>query len=166
VLYVDACAVVKRYVYEGDNGTAVVDALMRDPERWGGVVSSEWLILEVTSALTKKRRARVISRAGYRYLLGRFRDDMAAIGLISISGDVVRGAARLMETAPGARRFHSGDAIHLHTATDVSEGMIDPGAFVFVTTDEGLKATVDAAGLAVFDPRHQSIEDLERHFGR
>jgi predicted nucleic acid-binding protein len=166
VLYLDACALVKRYVDEGDDGTVVMDSVMDDPGRWGGLMSSEWLVLEVTSALAKKRRARLLRESSYRHLLGRFKIDVEGLSLVAISSDVVRAASGLMESLSATGRFHSGDAIHLYTALEAARGMAGSTPLVFVTADSGLESTARGAGLRVFDPRRGAIDRLDRLFGR
>ncbi|HET6765108.1 MAG TPA: type II toxin-antitoxin system VapC family toxin [Longimicrobiaceae bacterium] len=164
MLYLDASALVKRYVDEGDGGTPFIDAVMEEPQRWGGLVSSEWLLLEVTSALTRKLRSGRLDASTYAYLLRRFRNDAEGLGLIEVGSEVIRAAAGMMEAVRGVERFHSGDAIHLYTAQQLSSGVPEHDAFLFVTTDVGLMRTAQAIGMQAVDPRTQPVAHLEAIF--
>ena len=136
VLYIDASALVKRYVEEEvDGGGAMMDAVVSSAARWGGIASSEWLILEVTSALTKKLRGLKITREAFARYLRRFRED-------------------------------SGDAIHLQTAMQLRDDITGSEPLVFVTTDPGLQAVAARHAVQLFDPRFDTLEYLESLTGR
>lgn len=159
-LYLDACAVVKRYVDEGDGGTAVMDAIFADPSRWGGLSSSEWLLAEVTAALAKKYREAAFGGRQFLELWTEFRSDTAAvIDLVDVEPGYVEGAALLLANSPGIR-FHPGDALHLYTAEALRSELTHDVPLVFVTADGGLARVARAAGLAVFDPGAEPIEAL------
>lgn len=162
MLYLDACAVVKRYVDERDGATALMEQLLVDAAPWGGLVASEWMVLEFTSALAKKRRTGQLRPHAYGDLLSRFRVDVDGMDLIPVDSATLDGATRLMERVGGTRSIHSGDAIHLHTAVQLRGDLDASGALVFVTADDGLKSVAAADGLPVFDPRFDRIPDLER----
>jgi predicted nucleic acid-binding protein len=162
VLYLDASALVKRYVDEHDGATAIMDQFMVDAGRWGGLTSSEWLILEVTSALTRKLRGGTIASDTYQRLLPWFRADAERLRLIEVKRGVPLAASRLMETVQGADRFHSGDAIHLHTAMQLQIDLDASDTLVFVTSDDGLRSVVARYNIPAFDPRSDRIPDLER----
>jgi predicted nucleic acid-binding protein len=164
-LYLDASAVVKRYVDEHDGATAIVEQLMVDAGRWGGLMSSEWLILEVTSALTRKLRGGSIAPDTYKRLLPRFRTDAETLRLIEVKKGAPLDASRLMETVQGTDRFHSGDAIHLHTAMQLRSDLAASRTLVFVTSDDGLRSVVARHNIPAFDPRSDRISDLERLIG-
>ncbi|HYW07264.1 MAG TPA: type II toxin-antitoxin system VapC family toxin [Longimicrobium sp.] len=166
MLYLDACAVVKRYVDEHDGATAIMEEIMMDAAPWGGLIASEWLVLEVTSTLAKKLRTAQISERAYRALLRRFRTDAEAIDLIPVDSTTVDSATRLMEQAGTERSLHSGDAVHLYTAIQVRDAVGAPDTLVVVSADKGLNGVATSHGLVVFDPRLHSIADLEALFGR
>ena len=163
MLYLDASAVVKRYVDEGDDGTATIEALVAGAREWGGLVSSEWLVLEVTSALARKVRGAKITEDEFHETLERFRADLDAFSLLAVEeGQPVR-AANLLATARGLDRFHAGDAIHLHTALQLSEAL-NGDRIVLITTDEGFKVVARHHGMPVLDPRTERLDDLARLF--
>jgi predicted nucleic acid-binding protein len=164
VLYLDASALVKKYVDEGDEGTQAMKDITREAGAWGGLVSSEWLILEVASALTRKQRGGTISSSDFRRLIGRFREEVTALSLVTIGKGMPSAASRLMEDVQGVSRFHAGDAIHLYTA-ELLRARTEPGdAFVFAAADEGLLAVARSRRMPVFDPRTDSIETLRNTF--
>jgi predicted nucleic acid-binding protein len=166
VLYLDACAAVKRYVDEHDGATAIMEQVMVDAGRWGGVVSSGWMTLEFTSALTKKLRGGYLVGSDYSELLFRFRSDVNAIYLVPVDNVAVEGASYLMERVRGVTRFHSGDALHLHTTLQLRSDLGDSDTLVLVTADDGLKAVATSHKVGVFDPRFDGIADLESLFAR
>jgi predicted nucleic acid-binding protein len=165
VLYLDASAFVKRYVDEGDHGTAAIDEIVGDAPRWGGLVSSEWLLLEVTSALSRKVRTSRIDEAAFDRVMTRFRADLNAINLVSVEPGQARDAARLVEGARGISRFHSGDAIHLHTALQLQRNLVTVERVVLVTTDDGFKHLAAHYRLDVFDPRSNAVRVLAEYLG-
>ena len=165
MLYLDACAAVKRYVDEADGATAIMEQVMVDTGQWGGVVSSGWLTLEFTSALTRKLRGGHLAGSVYSDLLFRFRSDMDAMYLVPVDNAAVEAATYLMEQVRGVARFHSGDALHLHTTLQLRSDLADSDTLVLVTADDGLKAVAASHNVCVFDPRSDRIRDLESLFG-
>ncbi|HEX2203955.1 MAG TPA: hypothetical protein VHG91_11680 [Longimicrobium sp.] len=89
-LYLDSDAVVKRYVDEGDGATATMDEIFSTPLLWGGLSSSEWLLPEVTAALTKKFRNGDLGAGQLTSLLGDFQADARPSSLWSRSGRGMR----------------------------------------------------------------------------
>ena len=164
VLYVDACAVVKRYVDEDDTDTAALNSVFTDAERWGGLVSSEWLILEVASALARKMRTSKMSAADFQRVMKKWRLDSQAVNLIAIESEHLRAAAALLETVPPVERFHAGDAIHLYTALQIKSDIGGADRLVLVTTDHGFKSTATVHGLDVHDPSADDVERLSEFF--
>ncbi|HLL82566.1 MAG TPA: type II toxin-antitoxin system VapC family toxin [Longimicrobium sp.] len=165
MLYLDACAAIKRYVDERDGATAVMEQVMVDAGRWGGVVSSGWLTLEFTSALTRKLRGGHVVVSVYSELLYRFRSDMNATHLVPVDNAAVEAATHLMERVRGVTRFHSGDALHLHTARQIRSDLGETETLVLVTADDGLKAVAASHAIRVFDPRTDPIADLAQLCG-
>lgn len=164
MVYLDACALVKHYVDEGDNGTAVVDGLIADKDDWGGLFSSELLIPEVTSALAKKMRTGVIDTRQLRRLLRTFRSDAAGgITLVGIGPGTMADASVMLESVADVR-CTAGDAIHLHTAEALKRTTAEP--FAFATADKGLIEAAKRRKFWVFDPRFQTLADLNKYFGR
>ncbi|HYW07629.1 MAG TPA: hypothetical protein VE913_11775, partial [Longimicrobium sp.] len=98
----------------------------------------------------------------YKRLLPWFRADAETLGLMEVKKGVPLAASRLMETVRGADRFHSGDAIHLHTAMQLRSDLEASDTLVFVTSDDGLRAVVARYNIPAFDPRFDQIPDLER----
>jgi predicted nucleic acid-binding protein len=164
VVYLDACALVKHYIDEGDGGSAVMDGLIANADKWGGLFSSELLIPEVASAFAKKFRSKVIDGRELRRLLRTFRfDAIGGITLIGIAPNTMAEASVMLESVADVR-CHAGDAIHLYTAETLKFNGSEPLAIA--TADNGLIAAATRRGLWTFDPRVQSLADLNDFFGR
>lgn len=86
--------------------------------------------------------------------------------LVPVDNVAVEAATYLMERVRGVTRFHSGDALHLHTTLQLRSHVGDSDTLVLVIADNGLKAVAASHKVAVFDPRVDSIADLESLFGR
>jgi len=54
-LFLDACALAKRYLREG-RSTSRMQAITGRPKRWGGLVVSSFVEIEVVSAIAKAAR--------------------------------------------------------------------------------------------------------------
>jgi predicted nucleic acid-binding protein len=162
-VYLDACVLVKHYIDEGDNGTPVVDGIMAGAAGWGGLVSSELVIPEVTSALAKKMRERVINARELRRLLRKFRSDVNGITLIGVAPNTMSDASVMLESVADVR-CDAVDAIHLHTAEFLLRSGSEPLAFT--TSDNGLTTAAKRRGLEVFDPRYQTLRELNEFFAR
>jgi hypothetical protein len=159
-LYLDACAVVKRYVDEGDGGTPVMDAIMGHPASWGGLLSNEWLLSEVTAALARKFRSGILTQRQYTKLLADFQREVAAVvSLVGVKPGYVDAAAALIAASANVR-LHSGDALHLHTAAMLRADLDPTVPFVFVTADGGLERVAAASGLSTFNPGTQTLQEL------
>lgn len=165
-LYLDADAVVKRYVDEGDGATAIMDEIFSDPVSWGGLSSSEWLLPEVTAALAKKFRTGEFGERQFAALRQSFRDEAGqVVTFVAVERGYAEAASGLISTY-AAKRFHAGDALHLHTAEMLSRDIGAEEPFVFVTSDVGLVAVAAERGLQTFNPATQPLANLRAVFGR
>ena len=137
---------------------------MGHPADWGGLSSSEWLLAEVISTFGKKLRSGLIRQAQHRKLLSDFRIEAnLSISLVEIESGQVEEACRLLESFSGSK-LHSGDALHLHVAELIQQGL-DPGEpFVVVTADEGMEAVAARLGLPTFHPVKQPLRVLQSYF--
>lgn len=114
--YVDASALLKRYLSEPDSDAAE-RILLSDPE-W---VSARHTSIEVRRNLARRLRGRPLADAGVR-----FQADWEALAVVELTAAVCERAARLAEKS-GARTL---DALHLGAAQEVGSG-----ALPFVTYD-------------------------------
>jgi predicted nucleic acid-binding protein len=165
-LYLDSCAVVKRYVDEQDGATPTMDRVYADPALWGGLLSSAWLLPEVTASLAKKLRSGELTRRQFTGLMQAFRlETERVVTLSEVGAGYADAASSLLEATPEVR-FHSGDALHLYTATAIRMGIGGAVPFVFVTADERLTDLVRSRGLSTFNPATEPIAALDAFFGR
>jgi predicted nucleic acid-binding protein len=165
-LYLDSDAVVKRYIDEGDGGTAIMDEIFSDPASWGGLSSSEWLMPEVTSALAKKLREGDIGPRQFSALLATFQAEVGAVvTFVALEPGYVEAASGLISTYAD-HRFHAGDALHLHTAEMLNRDIGAGEPFVFVTSDKRLALVAAQRGLHTFNPATQTLAILQAVFGR
>lgn len=159
-LYLDADAVVRRYIDEGDGATAVMDAIFADPDAWGGLSSSEWLLPEVTAALAKKRRTGALNASRFAALLADFRAEVADLvtAIEFRGGEGARWAALIVRFA--RTRFHAGDAVHLLAAEELRRTLEPETPFVLVSADQGFGTVARLRGIPTFDPATQPLSDL------
>jgi predicted nucleic acid-binding protein len=165
-LYLDSDAVVKRYVDERDGATAIMDEIYSDPAPWGGLTSSEWLLPEVTAALSKKYRQGDLKWRQFSTLLADFRAESGALLTFVTPGSGDIEAASRLIGAHARVRFHAGDALHLHTAETLRREIGTGEPLVFVTSDAGLAGVAVQLGLPMFNPLSQTLADLESLFGK
>lgn len=168
-LFLDACALAKRYMHEGES-TRRMQKITGRFDRWGGFVVSSLIEPEVISAFAKYARAQVPNEEHFYRIHPRivdtFRRDLSRPGftILPVTDEEVEAAADLLRTHP-EYSIGAADAIHLATAKGVARGRGET-PFVFVTADNGLAAAARASGLTVFNPLYQRPEDLETIAGR
>jgi uncharacterized protein len=129
-LYLDASALLKRYVEEAES--AAVDAALRaEPE----LLTGRHTIVEV-----RRNLARLLDGASLRDARAAFVEDMRSISVIELDEATCDAAAAIAE-ATGARTL---DALHLAAARRVSA----PGV-AFLTFDLRQAQVARAIGLEV-----------------
>ena len=165
MLYLDACALAKRYLQEGRSSQRMREITGRS-RRWGGLIVSDLVEIEVASAIARSARE-------YRNPLGR----QEALRLVPKTVDefqrTYRGGAFTVVRADDAlvqagiaqlkrnpqHEIGAGDAIHLATALGIVR---DTGApLVFATADQGLYTAARSHGLQVFNPNYEGARELE-----
>jgi predicted nucleic acid-binding protein len=168
-LFLDACALAKRYLLEGPSSRRMQKITGRF-DRWGGFVVSSLIEPEVISALAKFARSRTQHQQHYfsqhPQVVNAFRRDLcdAAFTIIPVTDDEVGRAADLLRAHP-ENDIGAADAIHLATAIALARQAREEAPLVFVTADNGLAEAARDSGLTVFNPLHQSAEELERIAG-
>ena len=143
--FVDSSAIVKRYVQEV--GTGWVRALTR--RRAGGpIFLARITIVEVTSAVARRRGGRTLSAARASSLLSRFGKHVAGrYTILEIAPDLLAAAA----TLANRHELRAYDAVQLAAALELNR--ISRGGIVFVSADRDLNDAAAAEGLPVEDPR-------------
>jgi uncharacterized protein YwqG/predicted nucleic acid-binding protein len=107
-IFLDACALAKRYLHEGES-TLRMRRITSRFEGWGGFVVSSLIEPEVISALGKYARAKASHAAHYYRLHPRvvdtFRRDLShpAFTIVPVTDDEVEAAADLLRAHPEYR---------------------------------------------------------------
>jgi predicted nucleic acid-binding protein len=168
-LFLDACALAKRYLHEGDSTRKMRDITGRF-DRWGGFVVSSLIEPEVISALGKYARTRVPHQEHYYKLHPRvvdsFRRDLSlpVFTIVPVTDEEIEAAADLLKAHP-EYAIGAADAIHLATALAVARQAQAGTPLVFVTADKGLAEAARQNGLTVFNPLYQRPDELEKIVG-
>ena len=168
-LYLDACALAKRYLQEG-RSTQTMKTITGRPHRWGGLIVSDFIEVEVVSALAKAVRKLPdhVREQGFRNfpkIVDGFRREYEN-GTLNVVESVptLLGRARELLVKRPIDDIGAGDAIHLAAALAAREQPAET-PFVFVTADWGLHRAASAHRLAVFNPIYGGVSDLERMMG-
>lgn len=136
IVYLDASALVKRYVAE--TGTAEVEALIESAEALGtGAVSRA----EVAAALAKAVRLRIATREAAAKGLQAFDADWSHLMRLEVSEPLIARAAALA-WEHGLRAY---DAVHLACALVWREALGEP--VTVATYDRELWHSAKATGL-------------------
>ncbi len=142
--FVDSSALVKRYVQEG--GTAWVRSLTH--YRTGNqIFLARITIVEVTSAIARRRAGRTIRSAQASSFLSRFREHVAGrYTVLEVTPSLLADASTL------ANRYalRAYDAVQLAAASELNR--ISQGGMVLVSADKDLNAAAAVERLAVEDP--------------
>lgn len=164
-LFLDACALAKRYLHEGES-TRRMRQITGRFEGWGGFVVSSLIEPEVISAFGKYARAKAPHETHYYKLHPRvvdtLRRDLSGSGvtILPVTDEEVEAAADLLRAHP-EYRIGAADAIHLTTAQALAAERKAVTPLVFVTADNGLAEAARGSGLTVFNPLYQGPEELE-----
>lgn len=164
-LFLDACALAKRYLLEHGSSRRIKEITSRF-DQWGGFFVSAFVELEVISALAKYAREHPNFSTEYlrRHpaVVNEFRKDLSQpeFTIVGVDDDVVEQASDLLKRRP-EYAIHAGDAVHLVTALGVRSELKPPDVLVFVTADRGLEAAARAEGLSTLNPMWQGVETLQ-----
>jgi len=139
IAYVDASALVKRYVAEA--GSAAVNRLIRDADALGTVVISR---AEVSAALAKAVRVKAVNRDAGASALRAFNADWDNLIRLQLTESLVARAAALA-WEHGLRGY---DAVHLAGALFWHE-TLDQSVTV-ATYDRELWKSAKTSGLSVW----------------
>jgi predicted nucleic acid-binding protein len=143
--FVDSSALVKRYVQE--DGTAWVRSLTH--YRTGNqIFLARITIVEVTSAIARRRGGRTIRSAQASSFLSRFRKQLAGrYTILEVTPGLLAEAAALANR----HELRAYDAVQLAAALELNR--ISQGGIVLVSADQDLNDAAAAEGLPVEDPR-------------
>jgi uncharacterized protein len=142
--FVDSSALVKRYVQEV--GTAWVRGLTH--RRTGNQIHlARITIVEVTSAVARRRGGRTITAAQASSILSRFRKHVAGrYTILEITPALLADAT----TLANRHELRAYDAVQLATVRELNR--ISQGGIVLVSADKDLNDAATAEGVAVDDP--------------
>jgi len=147
-LYLDASALVKRYLAE--TGSAWVESLCAD-EANSAIAIARFGLVETAAAFAVKRRSQFITESAYESALGELlRDASERYRLITVGPTVIDSAIQLTRR----QKLRGYDAIHLACALALSKPLVDHGLplLTFVAADDNLLAAVRSEGLATENP--------------
>jgi predicted nucleic acid-binding protein len=169
-LFLDACALAKRYLPEQVSSRRMKEITGRF-DRWGGFIVSAFVELEVVSAFAKYARDRPNFTAEHLRqhpaVVDRFRKELSnpAFTIIEVDDYIVTNASNLLKQHP-EYAIHAGDAIHLVTALSLRIDMAaDDEVLIFVTADRGLEEAARAEGFVTLNPMRQGIAELRAMVG-
>ena len=142
--FVDSSALVKRYVQEV--GTDWVRGLTH--HRTGHqIFLARITIVEVTSAVARRRGGKTITSAQASYFLSRFRKHVAGrYTILEITPSLLADAA----TMANRHDLRAYDAVQLAAVLELNR--ISQGGIVLVSADKDLNDAATAEGLTVENP--------------
>lgn len=148
VFYADSSVLVKRHVWEVGSEWVT---LLCDPALGHEITTSQLSVIEVISALNRRRREGSIAETDYALL----RDDFlslchSAYRLVSVTEPVLLHARLLLERYP----LRAYDALHLASALEVHISLISAGLppLTFLAADDRLLDAATVEGLPVDNP--------------
>jgi predicted nucleic acid-binding protein len=139
ILYLDASALVKRYVLEA--GTAAVEACLATADLAGTSLISR---AEVSAAICKAVRMGVVNQRKASAAVKLFRAHWPDLFRLKVDGIVVESADLLS----WEHQLRGYDAVHLACALLWQDALAEP--VTMVTFDRGLWAAARRAGLRVW----------------
>jgi predicted nucleic acid-binding protein len=168
-LFLDACALAKRYLREG-RSTSRMRTITGRPKRWDGLFVSSFIEIEVVSAIAKAAReyGNPMERPRLLREVPRTVDGFleeyhsGAFDIVHQTDDLVRAAIGELRGKPH-HSIGAADAIHLASALKVGADTREP--IVFVTADRGLYEAARQHGLAVYNPNIEDEASLEALVG-
>jgi predicted nucleic acid-binding protein len=154
--YLESSALAKLYVREA--GSRELARWLGDPRRGFSpdvrLYVSRLAFPETMSAVTRRRNDRLLSQQAalglWRALAADFMGAECPYLVIDPTEAIVGRAALLVATY-GVRGY---DAVQLATALWVQMRLDDPTSIIFVCSDDKLRKSANAAGLATIDPQY------------
>ncbi len=146
--FFDTSALVKRYVNE--TGSAWVDDLT-DLAAGNDIYILRMTEVEVTSAVTRRRRGGTLSVTAAATVLAQFRQDLAnEYQVVEVTPAILAAAVPLVETH-GLRAY---DAVQFAAASALNAYRValSLSDLILVSADQELNAAAATAGLTVEDP--------------
>jgi len=149
--YVDTSALVKRYIDEV--GSDWVRSTLA-PSLLPSVIVVHLVVVEMTSALTRRQRDGTVTPTEYDQIQAAFRSDcLREYRIVTAVDGIIDEAARLLERYP----LRAYDAVHLAAAVVANRHLLADGLapLTFLSADDRLNDAASAEGLAVDNPnRH------------
>lgn len=146
--FFDSSALAKRYVTE--TGTTWVQALT-DPAAGHNIYMARITLVELVSAITRRRRNGDLTPAAATAALADIRADFAAdYQVIEITAALISRAETLAEQ----HELRGYDAVQLAAALEVNTAYVAAGQLpaILISADLELNAAATAEGLSVDDP--------------
>lgn len=146
--YADSSALVKRHVHE--TGTAWFRTLA-DPTAGNVIITARISMVEVYSALNRRRREANISAADYAQIVADFATICATeYQFVELTASVVERARLLLERYP----LRAYDAVQLASALLTHDTLQASGLppLTFLAADDRLLTAAEAEGLATDNP--------------
>lgn len=165
-LFLDACALAKRYLHEGRSSTTMKEVTGR-PKRWGGLFVSSFVEIEVASSIAKAAReygnpfGRPDALKAVPRTVDGFLQDYrsGAFNIVKIDPRLMQDAISQLRSNP-EMSIGAGDAIHLATALNIAQAL--EADLIFATADQGLYEAARKQGLKVFNPNFEDEHRLSR----
>ncbi len=117
------------------------------------IVVVHLIIVEVTSALTRRVREGALSPAEYAQVQNAFRFDcLNEYEILTAVGSIIDHTNRLLEKHP----LRAYDAVHLATAIVTNQRLLanNLAPLTFLSADDRLNDAASAEGLTVDNPNH------------
>ena len=146
--YVDTSALVKRYIDEVGSGWVRVKLGGSLPS---SVIVVHLVIVEMTSALARRKREGILTPGEYERVKAAFRSDcLNGYRIVTVVDGVIDEATRLLEHYP----LRAYDAVHLAAALVANRHLLADGLtpLIFLSADDRLNDAASAEGLAVDNP--------------
>ena len=150
--YVDTSALIKRYVDEVGSDWLRATLNVHPPP---SIIVVHLIIVEMTSALTRRIREDTLTPTDYVQVQNAFRADcLNEYEMVTAVGDIIDQANRLLEKHP----LRAYDAVHLAAAVVANQQLLAHGftPLIFLSADDRLNKAATAEGLAVDNPNNHS----------
>jgi len=150
--YVDTSALIKRYIDEVGSDWLRATLSAQPPP---SIIVVHLVIVEVTSALTRRIREDTLTPTDYVQVQNAFRADcLNEYEMVTAVGDIIDQANRLLEKHP----LRAYDAVHLAAAVVANQQLLAHGfaPLIFLSADGRLNKAATAEGLAVDNPNNHS----------
>ncbi len=148
--YLDTSALIKRYIDElGSDWLRATLGTQPLPT----IIVVHLVIVEVTSALTRRVRESTLTLANYTRVQDAFRSDcLHEYEIVIAVGDIIDQANLLLERYP----LRAYDAVHLATAVVANHQLLANNLtpLTFLSADDRLNDAAYAEGLMMDNPNH------------